>query len=205
MVPIFTTDDVDIAVAAASALADGGATAIEFTDRSPRAFEAFSALRLSMARLHPEVILGVGSIADGASAGSFIGAGADFVVGAFTSSEVTDVCRRHDVPYIPGCGTATEIAAAQAGGADLVKVFPAGSLGGPGFVRAVLGPMPWTSIMATGEIGVEPDELGRWFDAGVACVGLGSALVASDILSARRWEELERRTSRVVSLVAGLR
>ena len=92
------------------------------------------------------------------------------------------VCNKRKVSWSPGCGSVTEIAKAHELGAEVVKIFPGSQVGGPGFVKAVLGPMPWSSIMPTG--GVEPTEesLTKWFAAGVTCVGLGSQLFPKEVV-----------------------
>ena len=82
-----------------------------------------------------------------------------------------------------GCGTATEIHQANKWGAEIVKIFPGDSAGGPGFVKAVLGPMPWAQIMPTGGVSPDIDNLKAWFDAGVCCVGMGSKLFKKELIA----------------------
>ena len=97
------------------------------------------------------------------------------MVGPLFNPEVARVCNRRQVPYTPGCGTISEVGAAQEIGCELCKVFP-GDVLGPKFVKGLLAPMPWSKLMVTG--GVEPteDNLNAWFKAGVYCVGMGSKL-----------------------------
>jgi 2-dehydro-3-deoxyphosphogluconate aldolase/(4S)-4-hydroxy-2-oxoglutarate aldolase len=106
--------------------------------------------------------------------------GASFIVSPVLDPDLADTCKELKVLWIPGCGTVTEIHQAQKWGAGIVKIFPGDAVGGPGFVKAVLGPMPWAQIMPTG--GVSPDEgnLKAWFTAGVCCVGMGSQLFTKE-------------------------
>src|SRR4030042_3115551 len=106
----------------------------------------------------------------------YIGAGANFVVGPMLSPEVARLCNRRKVAYMPGCGSVTEISQAEELGVEIVKAFPGAEVGGPGFVKGVLAPMPWTRIMPTGGVDATEESIRAWFRAGVACVGIGSTL-----------------------------
>src|SRR5205085_4132199 len=136
------------------------------------------------AKADPSVIMGVGSIVDAPTAALYIANGARFVVGPVLNAEVARLCNRRKVPYSPGCGSASEISAAEELGCEIVKVFPGTQVGGPEFVKAVLGPMPWTKIMPTG--GVDPDEASvkAWFSAGIVAAGMGSKLITKEALEA---------------------
>jgi len=90
------------------------------------------------------------------------------------------VCNRRKVAWSPGCGTLSEISKAEELGAEVVKIFPGSSVGGPDFVKAVKGPCPWSSIMPTGGVTPEKENLEKWFKAGVHCVGMGSQLMVKD-------------------------
>ena len=165
----------------------------------------FSALQKTVTSELPEAILGAGTVLDPATAALFVNSGARLIVGPNTNAEVARVCNRRKVVYIPGCGTASEISYAEELGCEIVKLFPARASGGPGFVKDLLGPMPWSSIMPTGGIGVGRDELRDWFEAGVTAVGLGSSLITNDIVSRRAWDELERRCRDVVTAIREIR
>ena len=93
---------------------------------------------------------------------------------------------------MPGCGTLTEISRAEELGAEIVKIFPGSAVGGPKFVKAVLGPSPWTSIMPTGDVDPSKDNLQSWFGAGVCCVGMGSNLISKDLVGKRTGRPLKR-------------
>ena len=151
------------------------------------------------------MVTGVGSVVDPGTASLYINNGASFVVGPVLNPEVARTCNRRKIPYSPGCGTASEISAAEELGCEIVKIFPGAEVGGPPFVKALLGPCPWASIMPTG--GVEPTEasLAAWFKAGVACVGIGSNLITKEILAAKDWDALARKVADTLAVVQKLR
>lgn len=130
--------------------------------------------------------IGVGSVVEPGTAALYMQLGACFVVGPLFNPEVARVCNRRQVPYTPGCGSISEVGAAQEVGCELCKVFP-GDVLGPKFVKGLLAPMPWSKLMVTG--GVEPTEenLNAWFSAGVYCVGMGSKLFPKDKVAAKDW------------------
>ncbi len=201
LVPLFYHGDVVTAKEVIKALADGGSRLVEFTNRGDRAFEVFRELAPYVAKELPEVILGVGSVLDVPTAGLYINLGAEFIVGSVLNPEVAKLCNRRKVPYIPGCGSASEISQAEELGAEICKVFPASQLGGPAFIKAVKAPTPWSKLMPTGGVRASYEDLKAWFDAGVACVGMGSALVRKDLVVARDWEGLAAHTRQCLAWV----
>lgn len=205
LVPVFHHADAGVAAAIGDALARGGARVIEFTNRGDGAFEVFSELERHCRSEHPDVILGAGSIVDAATAGLYINLGANFIVGPALNAEVARLCNRRKIAYSPGCGTASEISAAEELGCEIVKIFPGDLVGGPAFVKALRGPCPWTSLMPTGGVDITEESLAAWFEAGVACVGIGSKLVSADIVAAGDWGLLERRVAETLTLIERLR
>lgn len=201
LVPVFHHATSDVAAEISGALARGGARVIEFTNRGDHAVEVFSDLERHCRSEHPDVILGAGSVVDAATAGLYINLGANFVVGPALNAEVARLCNRRKVAYSPGCGTATEISRAEELGCEIVKIFPGDLVGGPAFVKALRGPCPWTSLMPTGGVDITEESLAAWFEAGVACVGIGSKLVSVDIVAAQDWELLERRVAATLALI----
>jgi len=186
MVPVFYHKDVEVAKCVVKACYDGGVRAFEFTNRGDFAHEVFAEVVKFAACECPEMAMGVGSVVDPATAALYIQLGACFVVGPLFNPEVARICNRRLVPYTPGCGTVSEIGAAQEVGCDLCKVFP-GDVLGPKFVKGLMAPMPWSKLMVTG--GVEPtqENLTAWFKAGVYCVGMGSKLFPKDVVAANDW------------------
>ena len=201
LVPLFYDAEFEVAIEVARACHRGGSRCVEFTNRGDRAHGVFVELARRLAGELPELILGVGSISDPHSAALYLAAGADFVVGPVLSAEVARLCNRRKVAYLPGCGSASEIAAAEELGCEIVKVFPGDAAGGPGFIKAVLGPSPWSSLMPTGGVDPSPDGLRVWFEAGAAAVGIGSKLVSKDIVKRRDWNGLEASVREVVGWI----
>jgi len=205
MVPVFYHEDLEVAKNVVKATFEGGCRVFEFTNRGDHAAEVFSALELYCRKELPEVILGVGSIVDAGSASLYISNGANFVVGPILNPEVAKTCNRRKVPYSPGCGSATEISQAEELGCEIIKIFPGGQVGGPAFVKAVLGPTPWSTIMPTG--GVEPTEesLKAWFGAGVACVGMGSNLITKEMIKAKDYAGISKKVKETLALIKTIR
>lgn len=193
MVPVYYHADAEVAKRVVKACYDGGVRAFEFTNRGDFASEVFIELVKYARRECPELILGVGSIVDAPTAALFLQYGANFVVGPYLNPEVARLCNRHLVPYTPGCGSVTEIGTAHELGCDLVKIFPAGNVGGPSFVKNIKAPLPWTLVMATGAVEPTEENLTAWFKAGVACVGLGSKLFPKETVAAGDWEAIAEK------------
>jgi 2-dehydro-3-deoxyphosphogluconate aldolase/(4S)-4-hydroxy-2-oxoglutarate aldolase len=205
MVPVFYHADIAVARDVAAACAAGGCNLLEFTNRGDHAWEVFNELEKFCAREIPQMILGVGSVVDPGTASLYINNGANFVVGPLLNPDVARACNRRKVPYSPGCGSASEISAAEELGVEIVKIFPGKEVGGPGFVKAVKGPCPWVSIMPTG--GVDPSEasLRAWFEAGVACVGMGSNLITKEFLKAKDYAGLSAKVVETLALIRQIR
>ena len=193
MVPVYYHADAEAAKRVVKACYDGGVRAFEFTNRGDFASEVFIELVKYARRECPELILGVGSIVDAPTAALFLQYGANFVVGPYLNPEVARLCNRHLVPYTPGCGSVTEIGTAHELGCDLVKIFPAGNVGGPSFVKNIKAPLPWTLVMATGAVEPTEENLTAWFKAGVACVGMGSKLFPKETVAAGEWEAIAEK------------
>ncbi|NWF35561.1 bifunctional 4-hydroxy-2-oxoglutarate aldolase/2-dehydro-3-deoxy-phosphogluconate aldolase [Mariprofundus sp. KV] len=177
-VPLFFYSAVDANAQVAKACLEGGSRLIEFTNRGEGALELFASLVDSCRLLSPHLAVGAGSIIDADTAASFIAAGADFIVGPAMCEETLRCCEAAGVLYVPGCSTLNEILQAERLGVELIKVFPASCLGGVDYIKALLAPCPWLKLMATGGVSSEPEELARWFDAGVKAVGLGSNVIS---------------------------
>jgi len=204
MVPLFYHPDIEVAKSVLKACYDGGARLMEFTNRGDFALEIFTDLiKYALAEL-PGMILGVGSVTDAEAASQYMLAGTNFVVTPVFREDIAIVCNRRKVLWSPGCGSLTEIATAEEMGCELVKLFP-GSTYGPGFVKAIKGPQPWTSIMPTGGVSTEEENLRGWFDAGVTCVGMGSKLISKEILANKDYNALETEVRSVLELIRKIR
>ncbi|ADV50365.1 bifunctional 4-hydroxy-2-oxoglutarate aldolase/2-dehydro-3-deoxy-phosphogluconate aldolase [Cellulophaga sp. E16_2] len=204
MVPLFYHPDVELGKKVLKAVYDGGARLMEFTARGDFAFEVFSELNKYAIKELPGMILGVGSITDAAAASMFMQMGANFIVTPSLRVDIAQVCNRRKVLWSPGCGSLTEINAAEELGCEIVKLFP-GDLYGPGFVKGIKGPQPWTSIMPTGGVSTDEANLKGWFDAGVTCVGMGSKLISKEILANKDYAGLEKTVRETLALIKRLR
>lgn len=204
VVPVFYHKDAATACAVVKACYEGGIRAFEFTNRGDFAHEVFEQVVKFAATECPEMAIGVGSVVEPATAALYIQLGACFVVGPMFNPEISRVCNRRGVPYTPGCGTVSEVSAAQETGCDLCKVFP-GDVLGPKFVKGLLAPMPWSRLMVTG--GVEPTEenLRAWFAAGVYCVGMGSKLFPKDCVAAADWAYVADKCRESLAIAAACR
>jgi 2-dehydro-3-deoxyphosphogluconate aldolase/(4S)-4-hydroxy-2-oxoglutarate aldolase len=205
VIPVFYHPDVEVCTKVIQACANGGAKCIEFTNRGEFAAHVFFEVTRHFAKADPSVIMGVGSVVDAPTAGVFIANGAKFVVGPLTNPDIAKLCNRRKIPYSPGCGSASEIGYAEELGCEIVKVFPGGSVGGPDFVKAMLGPCPWTRIMPTGGVDATEESLTQWFKAGVACVGIGSNLITKELLAVKDYAGVEKKVSETIALIRKIR
>ena len=179
MVPLFYHADVELAKQVIISCYRGGARLLEFTSRGDYAQEVFMELNKFCEKELPEMILGVGSVVDGATAAMYLQLGANFIVTPVLREDIALVCNRRKILWCAGCASLTEIARAEELGAEIVKLFP-GSIYGPKFIKSIKGPQPWTSIMPTGGVSPDYDNLKSWLDAGAFCLGLGSKLMVKN-------------------------
>lgn len=204
MVPLFFHSDIELSKKVLKACYDGGSRLMEFTSRGDFAFEVFGGLnKYALAEL-PGMILGVGSVTDAAAASLYMQLGANFIVTPVLREDIALVCNRRKVLWSPGCGTLTEIARAEELGCEIVKLFP-GDIYGPQFVKGIKGPCPWTSIMPTGGVSTNRENLKSWFDAGVTCVGIGSQLISSEIVANKDFEGLRLKVKETLETIKELR
>ena len=204
MVPLFYHPDVEIGKKVLKACYDGGARLMEFTARGDFAHEVFSALNKYVIKELSGMAMGVGSITDAAAASQYIQMGANFIVTPSLREDIAVVCNRRKILWSPGCGSLTEINRAEELGCEIIKLFP-GSTYGPGFVKAIRGPQPWTSIMPTGGVSTEESNLRGWFNAGVTCVGMGSKLISKEILEKQDYKKLEEDVRSALQTIKSVR
>ncbi|MDR1602805.1 MAG: bifunctional 4-hydroxy-2-oxoglutarate aldolase/2-dehydro-3-deoxy-phosphogluconate aldolase [Tannerella sp.] len=190
MVPVYYHHDIATARKVVKACYEGGVRVFEFTNRGDFAQDVFGELVKYALAECPDMILGIGSLVDAGTASLYLQTGANFVVGPVFNPDIARVCNRRLVPYIPGCGSVSEIGFAQEAGCDVCKIFPAGSVGGPSFVKNIKVPMPWTMIMATGAVEPTDENLSAWFNAGVTCVGMGSNLFPKQTVENGDWQAI---------------
>ncbi len=204
LVPVFYNGDVEVATKIVQALVEAGVRCFEFTNRGDQAHLVFGEL---VRRFYDDerIILGAGSVIDPGTAALYIQLGANFIVGPSLNPEVARLCNRRKVAYSPGCGSVSEIAVAEELGVEICKVFPGSQVGGPSFVKAVRGPMPWTYIMPTGGVSPTEENIRSWFEAGVACVGMGSKLVRKDLVAASDFKTITETAKQTIAWIQAIR
>ena len=201
LVPVFYNSDFEVAKKIVSAIAKGGGKIVEFTNRGDFACDVFAHLVKHFEKEEPHLIFGVGSVLDPFTAALYINHGANFVVGPILNREISRLCNSRRIPYSPGCGTATEISLAEELGSEIIKIFPAGLLGGPNFVKSILAPAPWTKMMPTGGVDITEDSLKSWFEAGVVAVGIGSKLITKELVASKDWEGISKNVRNVLNYI----
>ncbi len=205
LVPVFYHPDIEVCKEVVHACYQGGVRVFEFTNRGDFAHEVFSELSKFVNSNFPDLILGIGSVIDAGTSSLYLQSGANFIVSPVLKKEMARVCNRRKVLWIPGCGSLTEISRAEELGAEVVKIFPASSIGGPDFVKAIKGPFPWTNIMPTGGVSLDPENLKGWFNAGVTSVGIGSKLITKEIIANKEFRLLEEKTSQAIQTIQSIK
>lgn len=200
VVPVIELGSVEQAEPLLEALSAGGLPSAEITLRTAAGIEAIPLLR----RSHPDALVGAGTVRTAEQARRSIDGGAQFVVSPGFDAEVVAACRERGVPVLPGACTPTEITAAVRAGADLVKFFPAGVLGGVAFLKAIAGPFPDVRFVPTG--GVTPDNLADYLRLPTVAACGGTWLAKRDMVAEGRFdriEELAREATAIVREVRG--
>jgi 2-dehydro-3-deoxyphosphogluconate aldolase / (4S)-4-hydroxy-2-oxoglutarate aldolase len=200
LVPVFYHPDPVVTVNVIKACLEGGARCFEFTNRGDQAHEVFREV-INQLKSDHRLILGTGSVIESGTAALYIQLGSNFIVGPNLNPDVARLCNRRKVAYSPGCGSATEISQAEELGVEICKIFPGSSVGGPDFVKDLLGPMPWARIMPTGGVDATEESVTNWIKAGVACVGMGSKLFPKDAIAAGDFSKITEKVKAVMGWV----
>ena len=195
VIAIMRANSSDQLLAAADAICAGGVNVIEVTMTTPGALDV---VREAVQRYGNEVLFGVGTVLDPETARQAILSGAQFIVCPTFKRETVELCKRYSVPVMPGAYTPTEILTAWEAGADMVKVFPADTLG-PAFIKAVKAPLPQVKLVPTG--GVSLANVADFVRAGVEAVGVGGELVSNALLESRDFAKLTERARRFTEAV----
>jgi len=201
LVPLFYNADVETSVELASACARGGAKVVEFTNRGELAYPVFTELVKHFTKADPSIILGVGSILDAPTAALYLASGANFIVGPSFNPEIARLCNRRKILYMPGCATETEISTAEECGAEICKIFPGETVGGPAFVKAVMAPCPWHRLMPTGGVDATESSISQWIKAGAAAVGMGSKLITGQAVKDKDFGGIANKASQCVGWI----
>ena len=204
LVPVFYNPDPETSKAVLKACFDGGVRLFEFADRGPCAKEVFKCLAEFVPGNLPELILGAGTVMDRSAAEFFLDNGAQFIVSPIFNPEVASLCNEKGIPYMPGCGTVTEVWNAQQAGCEICKIFP-GDVLGPAFVKGLLAPMPWSKVMVTGGVKPEKENLQAWFKAGAMCVGMGGNLFPKDAMASKDWARITALCRESIDIIAEIK
>lgn len=203
IMPIFFNPDENICLKLLEAAYEGGIRVIEMVNRGKEAPAIFPAIR-KLADQMPGLLLGVGTIYHPLEAEIFSDLGAEFIVAPVMNPKLGEYCSNANLPWIPGCGTVTEVFNAQELGAELIKIYPANVLT-PAFVKAVHAVLPKVELIPTG--GVEPnaESIKEWFDAGVLCVGMGSQLFKSELIAKEAYSEISETIKKALDIINSLK
>ena len=203
LIPVFNHHDQDTATEVMVNAYEAGIKVFEFTNRGDNSSEVFDRL-VQVSRELDGLILGIGTIWTAQEAQNFLEIGAEFIVSPGLVPEIAGKMNEENVLWIPGCGTVSEVNTAMRLGAELVKIFPGNVLGAE-FVKAVKSVLPQVKIMPTGGVKPTADNLGKWFGAGVHCVGMGSQLFSKNLIASGNFAELQDEISDALSLVRSVR
>lgn len=201
LVPVFYHAEPEVCKKVVKACYEGGVRVFEFTNRGDFATLVFAELNKWATENCPEMIMGAGSVIDEGTAAMYIALGANFVVSPLIDEGTARVCNKRKISWSPGCGSVTEIGRAHELGAEVVKIFPGSQVGGPSFVKAVKGPMPWTSIMPTGGVAPTEENLKAWFEAGATCVGMGSQLFPKEVLAGGNYLYITEKCKETLQII----
>ena len=204
-IPLYYNPDIEVMKKVISACYRGGMKIFEFTNRGDLAHELFAELVKWSKIEMPDLILGVGTIVETGTCSLYIQMGAKFIVSPLLNEEMARVCNRRKVLWMPGCATASEINKAEELGAEVVKLFPGPTVGGAKFLKAYLGPCPWSNIMPSGGVSPTLENLTEWFEAGAFCVGMGSQLISKEIINNSDYKKLEETASKAMEIIRKLK
>ena len=204
-IPLYYSPDIDLMKDVVSACYRGGLNIFEFTNRGEFAHEIFAKLVKWARKEMPDLVLGVGTVVEPGTCSIYMQLGAKFIVSPLLNEDMARVCNRRKVLWIPGCATASEISRAEELGAEVVKLFPGPTVGGADFLKAYLGPCPWSNIMPSGGVSPTEENLARWFNAGAFCVGMGSQLISKEIIKNKDFAKLESLSRESVEIIKKIR
>jgi len=197
VVAVVRLDSGEQLINVAEALKAGGLSIIEFTVSTPGAIDM---IKQAASRFGDEVLMGAGTVLDPETARAAILAGAEFIVTPALNVATIELCKRYGKPIIPGALTPTEILTAWQAGSDMVKIFPA-DLGGPGYIKAVLAPLPQVRLVPTG--GVSAENAAAYLKAGATAVGVGGKLVDKAAVARGDWAAVTGEAQKLVNAVRG--
>jgi 2-dehydro-3-deoxyphosphogluconate aldolase/(4S)-4-hydroxy-2-oxoglutarate aldolase len=199
LVPVLRAESVEKAMALAAAVAAGGVNVLEVTMTVPGAIEVIRRL----VKEQPEILVGAGTVLDAETARICMLEGAQFVVSPALNLKTIEMCHRYSVAVLPGALTPTEVVTAWEAGADVVKVFPAGAMGGAKYLASLKGPLPQVKMIPTG--GVSLASAAEFLRAGAFALGVGSDLVDAKAMAAGKPEVVTETARKYMQIVREFR
>ena len=199
LVPVLRAESVEKALALAEAIAAGGVTVLEITMTVPGAIQVMRKL----AETRPDILIGAGTVLDPETARMCILEGAQFVVSPALNLKTIEMCHRYSIAALPGALTPTEIVTAWQAGADVVKVFPANSMGGASYLKSVKAPLPQVELIPTGGVSLATAE--HFLQAGAFALGVGADLVDPKAMAEGRPEAVTESARKYLAIVRKFR
>jgi len=204
ILPLYFYKDTEVTLEVLRALFRAGIRTVEYTNRGEAALNNFKAMRTLCDTELKGMYLGVGTIKNAEQAQAFIDAGADYIISPGLVPSAAEVADKHDMLWVPGCMTPSEIIAAENLGAKFIKLFP-GNMLGPEFMSTIKELFPNLIFMPTGGVDTTKENIGAWFKAGVVAVGMGSKLISKPLLEAKDYATIESLTKEVLATIAAIR
>lgn len=201
ILPLYFYKDVQVSIDLLKALYSAGIRTVEYTNRGAAALYNFKEMRKVCETELKGMFLGVGTIKNGEMAQAFIDAGCDYIISPGLVEGVAKVADAHNMLWIPGCMTPSEIISAENMGAKMVKLFP-GNILGTAFMQAIKELFPGILFMPTGGVDTTKENIEGWFNAGVCAVGMGSKLITKSMMDEKRFDELIAETKKVLAIIA---
>ncbi|WP_439482346.1 bifunctional 4-hydroxy-2-oxoglutarate aldolase/2-dehydro-3-deoxy-phosphogluconate aldolase [Cyclobacterium plantarum] len=200
ILPLYFDKDETVSLEVLKALYAAGIRMVEYTNRGEAALQNFKKMVALRNAEMPDLLLGIGTIKNKDMASTYIAAGADFIICPGLVEEVAEIADQHDMLWIPGCMTPSEIIKAENMGAKMIKLFP-GDMLGPGFMAAIKALFPNLLFMPTGGVSLDKDNIESWFKAGVCAVGMGSKLVSKTLLQEKNYPQIQEMAQKAIQVV----
>lgn len=204
ILPLYFYKDTEVSLQVLKALYNAGIRTVEYTNRGEAALQNFKKMRELCDTELKDMYLGIGTIKNGGMAQTFIDAGADFIICPGLVEDVATVCDKHNMLWVPGCMTPTEIIRAETLGAKMIKLFP-GNILGPEFMSAIKALFPDLLFMPTGGVDLDKDNIAKWLKAGVCAVGMGSKLVSKQLLEEKNYSKIEELAKQALDILKSLK
>jgi 2-dehydro-3-deoxyphosphogluconate aldolase/(4S)-4-hydroxy-2-oxoglutarate aldolase len=204
VLPLYFNKDVEVSLHVLKALYEAGIRAVEYTNRGETALRNFAAMRKLCDTELKGMYLGIGTIKNGEMASTFIDAGADYIICPGLVPSVAAAADKHELLWVPGCMTPSEIISAENLGARMIKLFP-GNMLGTTFLSAIKELFPDLLFMPTGGVELDKENIGGWFKAGVCAVGMGSKLITKALLEAKDYAQITALTKQVLITIQSIK